>query len=126
LADRAAFPYLLQEWCGKTVPLITALLWSENGAIVSPEPWPVAYGNGAHLIRASLGGEEGALVAAAADCDLSADQVALARTLLGRKLASESAPIVLSTRESDVAFGSQPRAPEEARKALADLGIEVR
>ncbi|HLL02562.1 MAG TPA: hypothetical protein VK539_18415 [Myxococcaceae bacterium] len=127
LAEGETFQYLLQEYQGKTVPIVTAAFWNEGPRLTAAEPWRLVYENGAHLLRRQLMEMDMALAEWRQAYGMSAPQFELARKLFEQKILNPGAPIVLSVDESLVVqAGAQgPEGLDTSRESFAEIGITL-
>ena len=105
IADEETLQYLLQEYEGATVAVITSVFWSDQDGLITPEPWEDAFANGAHLIRTQLLPPDEAIEAWRSHYELSPGQVDLLGSLFARRTASEVA--VVMTDEDKAALLEQ-------------------
>lgn len=54
IANNEALQYVLQEYGGTAMPIITAAFWSAGDYLTAAEPWSQVFVHGAHLIRIQL------------------------------------------------------------------------
>lgn len=105
-AHAATLRYMLQDVQGKDTPVITAALWSEDGALVAAEPWAGIRENGGHIINTQLMEDGAAFVEWQNNYSLSAEQTALLRALYARKIASGDARMRLTDAEQSLLSGT--------------------
>jgi len=125
LAGEEALQYVLDEYKGKTSPIITAAFWTEGESLAAAEEWPPVFDNGAHLIRIQLMDTNTALQEWRAQYEMSAEQVALAQTLFQRKIAAREGPVELAADERQFLAGQaeSPDGLDEALESLKEIGI---
>ncbi len=127
LANREALQYALQEYNGKSQPIITAALWAdgEGEFVQAAEPWQVANENGAMLIANQFMDPNAGLKSWQADYDLSDDEVSFIESIWLRKMAVREDLIRLSKDER--AFLSRVASDEDGAEAgwesFRELGI---
>ncbi len=123
IAQAETLQYLLQEYQGSDVPLITAAFWSEGENLASTEPWSEVFDNGAHLVRIQLLEPEDAIADLQSNYELSPQQVNLLRSLFIRKTAAPDIPIILNDQERSITVTQGATGVEESRELLAAIGI---
>jgi hypothetical protein len=125
LAYEEALQYVLQDYRGVVMPVITAAFWSKGDRLEASEPWQQVFENGAHLIRIQLMELSQALSEWQEAYDLSSSQVALAQSLFDRKIATPDRPITLDSRERDIllAEATSDEGIDESRASFAEIGI---
>ena len=124
LADRETLQYLLQEYEGTKVPLITSVFWSDGDELVAPEPWQDAFANGAHLIQTQLRPTDEAIEVWRDHYELSTRQVELLRSLVATVSASEGI-LVMSEDEKAALLETGDEGLQESRDLLASVGVTV-
>jgi hypothetical protein len=124
LAERETLQYLIQDYNGAEVPIITTAFWSEGDRLVSPEPWSDFFSNGGHLVRTQLNGTEPAIDVWRAEYSLSVRQIALLQALFSRRINSDG-PIVLDDQERAALLESGAFGLQQSRELLAEVGITV-
>jgi hypothetical protein len=124
LADEETLQYLLQDYEGATVPVVTSVFWSDHNELVAPEPWPEAFANGAHLIQTQLRTADEAIEAWRSHYDLSPQQVELLRSLFAGRTSTDGA-VVMSHDEKAALLEQGDEGLEESRELLASVGITV-
>jgi hypothetical protein len=125
LAESEALQYLIQEYHGTDVPVITTVFWSEAGQLVAAEPWQDVFSNGGHLVRTQLQAIDKAIDVWRAHYALTAAQVELLGTLFARKLSAGEGQIALVNREKKVLLEQGSEGLEQSRDILAGLAITV-
>jgi hypothetical protein len=125
LAQQEALQYVLDDYRGALVPIITAAFWSEGEFLAVAEPWPEVVTNGAHLVSIQLMEPDAAMVEWREECEMSPSQVALMRSLFDRKMATPNAPVVLEDSERDILTSEGDEGIDESRRLLAAIGIIV-
>jgi hypothetical protein len=125
IAEAEAFQYLLQEYGGKTVPVVTAAFWNEGPQLTAGESWRHVYENGAHLVRRQLLDLDAALIDWQQAYGMSAPQLGLARQLFELKLLKPNAPLTLGADESKIiqAEAEGPEGLEASRGSFSEIGI---
>jgi hypothetical protein len=125
LATTEAFQYLLQDYQGRTVPVVTAVFWGVGEQATAGEPWRLVFENGARLLRIQLMDTDAALAEWGADSEMSPTLQDLARSLYTRKVADPETPIILTPDQglliSAVAKGEEGL--NECRESLKEIGI---
>ena len=124
VAHDEALQYLLQEYEGTTVPVITSVFWSDRDELVTPEPWEDTFANGAHLIRTQLLPPDEGIEAWRSHYELSPGQVDLLQSLSARRTATEGA-VVMSDEDMAVLVEQGRDGLEQSRELLASVGITV-
>jgi hypothetical protein len=124
VADDETLQYLLQEYEGAAVAVVTSVFWSNHEGLVAPEPWEDAFANGAHLIRTQLLPSDQAIEAWRSHYDLSPAQVDLLRSLFARRTASEGA-VAMSDEDKAALVEQGSDGLEQSRELLASVGITV-
>jgi hypothetical protein len=121
IADRETLQYLLQEYQGQQIPLVTSVFWSDGEQLVAPEEWTVALANGARLVETQLRPPDEAIDAWRAHYTLSDPEVELLRSLFSRRT-SEDGSITLSHDEQAV-LGTEGL--EQSKEILAGVDIQM-
>jgi hypothetical protein len=125
IAERETLEYLLQDYRGADVPVITTAFWSEGGALAAAEPWPDVLSNGGLLAHTQLQPTNQAIEVWRAHYSLSSTQAELLRSVFARKMASAGAPVVLSDREKGLLLDEGLEGLEQTRELLAEAGITL-
>jgi hypothetical protein len=121
LAEEGPLRYMIHLVNGEPRPCITSAFWEENGRLVGAEPWNEVVQEGGDILRIELiASREEALSEWQDSYQMSAEQVALARRIFERKLATPAAPAVLT--ESEARFlASSFEDPREFYRQLEKL-----
>lgn len=122
LARNDTMEYMLQEYQGENVPVITAALWSKGDELVAIEPWKNVSDNGGHILRIQLMDDAAALVTWCDEYGLSGEQADLLHALYERKTSRSEARVQLTDAEKRLLAGA---GSEESRVILASIGISV-
>jgi hypothetical protein len=125
LAREEALQYLLQDYKGEKVPLITATFWSEGDRLVAAEPWPSLLTNGGHLVESHLRPVQEAIREWQSQYGFSPAQVSLLRSLFERKLATENGSVVLTPAERNSLVTGGDEGLELSRELLSSIGITI-
>jgi hypothetical protein len=125
LAEGEALQYVLQEYDGTIMPIITAAFWSEGEYLAAAEPWVQVFDHGAHLIHTQIQDYETAISEWQAEYEMPSAQVDLMKSLFNRKIASSQKQILLSDSELDALIISGDEGLDESRELLATVGIIV-
>jgi hypothetical protein len=127
LAQTEALQYLLQDYRGATVPVVTAIFWNVGDRMAAAEPWQQVYEHGAHLLRIQLLDADSALQEWAQAYNMSAGQLALAQRIFELKRQKPEAPVALGDDALAVlqvdAKGSEGL--DASREAFAEFGITL-
>lgn len=127
LAQNEALQYILQEYNGSTIPIITSAFWGDgkNYRVAAAEPWAEVFDHGAALIKNQLLNPNAALANWVTDYELKQSEVALVRALFDRKMATPNQPIEFGEHErhlwTDIALGQD--GAEASRESFAEIGI---
>jgi hypothetical protein len=125
LANEEALQYVLQDYRGENIPLITAALWSEDDRLIAAEPWSSVLSNGGHLIQSHLRPTEEAVSEWRTQYGFNPAQVELLRSLFDRKLPPGNRPVVLAATEMGVLLEGGAEGLELSRDLMAQVGITV-
>lgn len=123
LAEKEALQYVLDEYKGNTMPVITAALWSDGDYLTAPEPWQDVLANGAHLIRIETIQIEDAIEEWTREYEFSFSQSNLLSSLFNKKQGSPGSPIFLDGREQDILWENGEEGIDASYELLAAVGI---
>lgn len=123
IAVEDTLQYLLQDYHGSIVPMLTTTFWSDGGVLVSAEPWDRVLENGAHLIQVQLSETDVAVQQWAAHYGLSDPQQALLRSLAARKVSAPDTPIRLTDDEKSAFLRQDSPGAEASKQLLGEIGI---
>lgn len=127
LAHTETLPYMLDDYQGQTLPMITAAFWGDANGISAAEPWPEVVANGAHLLHGQLLPSAEAIAYWQAEYELLPDQVQLVQSLLQQRLDPPEEPIILNAEQQAVLLagtaGGTAAGWEASRDLLAAIGI---
>lgn len=125
LADEHALQYVLQEYQGAAMPVITAAFWNDGERLVAAEQWQQVIENGAHLVRIQLLSAEAARAEWERHYEMSRAQVALARSIFERKMAAPETTLELDNSVRDLLRANCKGAEgmNESRESFAEIGI---
>lgn len=125
LAERETLQYLLQDFDGNNVSLVTAAFWSEKTRLVAAEPWPDVISNGAHLIQFQLRPVDEAIVAWQSHYGFNATEVELLRSVYERKISTGKERVVLTDTEKEILRKGDSQGLRLSRDLLAGISIAV-
>jgi hypothetical protein len=125
LAHEQAMSFILQEYQGASVPLITAAFWSEGERLTAAEPWPAVVEHGAHLVAIEVMETDQAMAELENNYALSPGQMTLVRALYSRKRAAPDMPVVLTERERGILLSAGAAGLDESRVLLQAIGIAI-
>jgi hypothetical protein len=123
LAERETLQYLLQDFHGNNVSLLTAAFWSEKTRLVAAEPWPDVISNGAHLIQFQLRPVHEAIVAWQSHYEFNATKVELLRSVYERKISAGKEPMALTDTEKEILREGSSPGLQLSRDLLAEVSI---
>lgn len=127
LAHDEALQYLLQEFNGTTISVITSAFWGDGiiERATAAEPWADVFDHGAVLIQNQLLDGDFALTKWAADYELKPSEIALVKALFDRKMANPNKSIQLNESErllwEEITSGQE--GIEASRESFAEIGI---
>lgn len=125
LAENESLQYLIQEYQGAYIPIITTVFWSDGGCLAAAEPWEEVFSNGGHLVRSQLYTINEATDIWRSHYALSTMQVKLLRSLFDQKLSAGEAPVVLSARDKDMLSDQGSEGLVQSRDILSGIAIIV-
>lgn len=125
LAFDDALQYILDEYEGQDLPVITAAFWGAGGRLAAVEPWPEVYKNGAHMVRIQLMEADEALTEWQLEWEMPPRLVALARSIFERKMRSPNETLTLSAEDRDlIAEGAEADGGMDAsRESFSEIEI---
>lgn len=123
LATNEALQYVLEDYKGNIVPIITTAFWSDGEFLTSAEPWHEVVENGAKILQTQLIDTKAAITKWQSDYEISASQATLMRTLFDRKIKLPDTQITLSSGERDLLVANNAEGIEESRQLLGAIGI---
>lgn len=124
LARREALQYVLDDYRGQTVPVITAACWGTGENVMATEPWEDVVTHGAHLLRIESMETVLALVALEEEYEFSGEHLRLVRSVYERRRASEG-NILLMLEEHAALVGEGDAGLDESRMLLATVGVGI-
>jgi hypothetical protein len=98
-AERTVFGYVLSNWRGQWIPLVTASFWSEGHRLTAPEPWGDVMEFSGELLAGHVLEPSAMLDLIADEYEFSPRQLAVIRALFRRRMASGAEPVVVTPRE---------------------------
>ncbi|HEV3256092.1 MAG TPA: hypothetical protein VG013_04370, partial [Gemmataceae bacterium] len=115
---------------GRNIPSVTTAFWDAGEHLTAADPWEVALAHGARLVRIEVMEDiDQALAEWQEDYEMSAEQVAFARSLFNRKLAQPEARIELTEADAEWLKTTSEEPSEEGiaacREKLAAIGIRM-
>lgn len=125
LANEEALQYVLDEYKGKTAPVITAAFWAGPAQhLEAAESWNDVLANGASLIAAELMQTETAMAHWQAECEFSARQLLLLKSLHTKKMSAPDSSIRLESWEAAILLASKNvEGISESRSLLKAINI---
>lgn len=123
IAKKEALQYVLQEYNGQVLPVVTAVFWSKGEYLTAAEPWDRVFGHGAHLVKLQLLDIESAIVGWQEEYEFLPAQVDLMRQLFNRKMAAPGHSILLSEQELSILRSRGTEGLEASRELLAAIGL---
>ncbi len=122
IANEHALQYVVDDYKGETVPVITASFWSNGEYLTAAEPWQGVLTNGAHLVSTEIMETDDALAEWQIEYEFSAPQVALVQRLYQKRLAAETS-VILNGQDRDEITTDGDEGIDEARELLVAVGI---
>jgi hypothetical protein len=123
LANNEALQYVLQEYDGTVMPIITAAFWNAGEHLTAAEPWSQVFIHGAHLIRIQLHDPVAAIKEWQTEYQMSSSQVNLMKSLFERRIAYPNQQIFLNDWEQDILTSSGMEGLTESQELLAAVGV---
>lgn len=125
LAFDDALQYILDEYEGRDLPVITAAFWSAGERLAAVEPWPEVYKNGAHMVRIQLMETDEALAEWQREWEMPPHLVALAKSIYERKMKSAGETLTLPPEDLDlIAEGAEgDEGMEASRESFSEIDI---
>ena len=115
LAQAETLQYVLEDVDGAIKPVITAAFWGTWEELSSCQGWSDIWENGGYILEKQLLPHRQSLVRWDEYYGLTDGQIALALSLLERKLADEEAPVFLSPQEAGNLYGDIADCPGHCR-----------
>jgi len=126
LAESDAMPFMLQDFEGTPVPIITAALWSEGDDLWAPLHWMTLRDHGALLVRMELLGAEEGIAEWQSNYELTEPETALLASLAARKLARPDERLILTAEEKRTVLARAVEGGEDAsRRLFAQVGLTL-
>ncbi|NJL33334.1 MAG: hypothetical protein HC893_05080 [Chloroflexaceae bacterium] len=123
LAQNETLQYLLGEYNGELIPLITSAFWNEGEFLTAAEPWSDVILHGAHLIRTETLNTSDALTILQGDYEFSLPQVNLVQSLFDRKMKESHSATFVSSKELEILNADGNEGIIESCNLLAAIGI---
>lgn len=124
LAHDEALRYVLADYYGRIVPVITAACWATGEGVTAVEPRADVLAHGAHLLWIESMETALALVALHEEYEFSGERVRSVRSVYERRRAVEGT--ILLTPEEHAALVSEGDAGlDESRTLLASVGVSI-
>ncbi len=127
LAYGQALQYMIEEYHGKPIPVITTAFWADrtNGPVESADDWDSVIAHGGALIRNHILEPKEAIECWTEELDLVDDEIELIQRLFVRRMDNAHAPITLSEEDRRVLerTACDTTGLEAAREKLLELNI---
>ncbi|MDB5077860.1 MAG: hypothetical protein JWO42_4039, partial [Chloroflexi bacterium] len=94
LARDEALQYILDDYNGETLPVITSAFWSSGGSISAAEPWEDVLAHGAHLVEVDSLDNDDARKELEREYEFSQEQCTLLQSLFLRKTAASAQAVL--------------------------------
>jgi len=124
-----ALQYVLEDYQGNTIPVITAAFWSdgENEDIGAAAPWDEIIKHGAFLIETQMMVQEDAITILKANYELSSDEMEFMNALYERLICRPKANVRLDEKERSFlrSIAVSKKGLVECKKLLAQIGIII-
>jgi hypothetical protein len=115
--------FLLDEYKGKTVPVITTSFWSISEMINAATSWSDVVRNGMHILVDRIGDLENVLENLRSNYEFQDDQVNLVRTLFQKKIFTPKRSVYLQKHEWEIMISKGHDGMEESKRLLYSIGI---
>ncbi|HRQ36762.1 MAG TPA: hypothetical protein PLD25_02475 [Chloroflexota bacterium] len=125
IAEQEALQYVLEEYQGSVIPIVTAAFWSNDKFLAGADSWKDIYTHGAHVLRVQILDTETAIKEWQDNYEMSAPKVALMRSLFNQRLKNPKKELVLTGEELIILKGKGSRGIEESRELFAGINIVV-
>jgi hypothetical protein len=127
LAQDEALQYLLQEYHGSTVPVITSAFWGDGASdsVAAAESWGGVLNHGAVLVQNQLLDADLGLENWATEYALTPSEIALSKMLFSRKIKSSDDSIEFTESERHLweQISAGQEGTEASRESFAEIGI---
>lgn len=125
LAREQTLQYVLDDFGGIVVPVITAAFWAPEGSLTAVEPWSAVIANGAHLVAVESQETAAGFIHWTDEYGLLDHQVELIESLFSRKIATPSARIPLTQHEIAIMQTNGNAGEAESTELLSAIGFDV-
>jgi len=128
LLEGETLQFLLQNYQGKLVPLVTASFWDDGERLTGALPWDELLANGAEIVAVELmENKDAALSVWEEQYDMSLEQVQLAQALFQRTMTMKQAQTELEDAEFRLlrSMAHSEEAIAACRRSFSTIGIVV-
>lgn len=123
LAKDEALQYVLDDYHGQVLAVVTSIFWSTGAQLVAAEPWELVMANGAHLIAPYLLPSPLAINVCVERFALSHSQQELLQTLFERRLTAHYYPVPFQPGEVTALLDQGQNGIEDTRDLLCAIGF---
>ena len=117
--------FLLDEYNGKTIPIITTAFWGVSELTDAATSWSEVVSNGMHILADRIGDLETVLKELRANYEFEDDQVDLVRSIFQQKVLNPKKIIYLQGHKWETIISKGQEGMNESRKILDSIGIIV-
>lgn len=125
LAQNEALQYILSEYNGVLMPIVTSAFWSEGEFLTAVEPWSEVIFHGAHLIRTETLNTNAAIAELQSAYDFSSLQINFVQSLFNRKIKTPHSNIFVDSKEFEVLRTNGEEGINESYNLLAAISIYI-
>lgn len=123
LAQDEALQYVLENYGGRIVPVITSAFWSEAIHLTARESWHEVFKHGAHVLRIQVLETEDAIREWKDNYEMDSSKTLILRSLFERKLKNPKDEIILSQKEMSVLTEDGVQGLDESQELFSSIGI---
>jgi len=123
IAHKETLQYMLDDYDGTIIPMITSIFWSEENRLFAAESWSQVFTHGAHLIRSELMSSDTALVEYQDAYELSPQKISVIQSLFNRRITTQTTLLQLSKSEYELLTNDGGEGIDDCRDLLQAIGI---
>jgi hypothetical protein len=123
LAEREAMQYVLEDYNGDNIAIVTAAFWGDSDQLAGVEEWEIIEEHGGHLVHIQILPHEEAMLEWTEQYELLPQQSTLLMHLFRRRMDDPDGILRLSRSELDVLTSAGDEGLKYAKEMLSTINI---
>lgn len=125
IAQQETMWYLVDEYQGNKIPVVTTAFWSIGNVLTAAETWEEVTKHGAHVVRLETIDEQTAMAELVRNYVFSATQIGAIRSVYLHRINSRNLPLAVKQNEIESFLVNGRAGIDDCMELLASIGIAL-